>query len=176
MRFRPGAADAVDHDEQNAPPIEAQGLRRGASRIGEWRTRSRSRRPYGVAPRSPEDYAVGVVEETNAARAAEGLDALATSDCAATEARARAEALRGQPLEHASLRAVQDACDPPSGLTAENLSRAAAAPADVVQAWLDSPGHRNNVLSPELTQVGVACVTDGDDGEELMLCSQVFLG
>jgi uncharacterized protein YkwD len=71
---------------------------------------------------------------------------------------------------------VKDACDPPSGLTAENLSRAAVPPADVVQAWLESPGHRNNLLSPELTRVGVACVTDVDDEQQLVLCSQVFLG
>ncbi len=131
---------------------------------------------YDVAHSEPEDYAAAVVEETNAARAAEGLDALATSDCAEEQALARAEALRGKPLEHAPLTSVQDACDPPSGLTAENLSRAAAEPADVVQAWLESPGHRNNVLGPELTQVGVSCVPDVDDGQDVMLCSQVFLG
>jgi uncharacterized protein YkwD len=116
------------------------------------------------------------VEETNAARAAEGLPALVTSECAAQQARSRAEALGERALEHAPLSSVQEACQPPSGLSAENLSRSAASPADVVQAWLESPGHRNNILSPELTHVGVSCTTDVDDEELLMLCSQVFLG
>jgi uncharacterized protein YkwD len=131
----------------------------------------------GITPSArPAEYAQRVVEETNAVRAAEGLPELATSDCAAQQAESRAEALLGQPLEHAPLTPVQEACDPPAGLTAENLSRASAAPADVVQAWLESPGHRNNLLSAEVTEIGVGCVADGDDGHEQMLCSQIFLG
>jgi uncharacterized protein YkwD len=35
-----------------------------------------------------------------------------------------------------------------------------------------SPGHRSNLLDPELSDVGVGCLRDG----ARMLCSQVFLG
>lgn len=44
--------------------------------------------------------------------------------------------------------------------------------ADVVAAWLASPGHRANILDPALTRMTVACVHDGDQ----MLCSQLFAG
>ena len=34
-------------------------------------------------------------------------------------------------------------------------------PNGVVEAWLGSPGHRQNLLSPTVTELGVACVSDG---------------
>jgi uncharacterized protein YkwD len=132
--------------------------------------------PATPSPTGAAYYAARVVEKTNEARTAEGLRALATSECAAQQARSRAEALRGRALEHAPLKPVREACEPPSGLTAENLSRSAASPADVVQAWLESPGHRNNLLSAEVTEIGVACVVDAGTAQEHMLCSQIFLG
>jgi uncharacterized protein YkwD len=74
-------------------------------------------------------------------------------------------------LEHAPLGPVLAACAGPT-VAAENLSRAAAEPPAVVDAWLGSPGHRANVLDPTLDELGVACVADGDQ----VLCSAVFLG
>ncbi|MBO3100647.1 CAP domain-containing protein [Cellulomonas fengjieae] len=47
-----------------------------------------------------------------------------------------------------------------------------ATPHDVVAAWLDSPGHRANLLDPALREVGVGCLLDGDQ----MVCAQAFLG
>ncbi|MGW6132168.1 CAP domain-containing protein [Cellulomonas sp. NPDC055163] len=117
-------------------------------------------------------YAVGLVDATNAARAADGLDPLAASGCARDGAATRAAALVGQDaLAHAPLGPVLAACAGPT-VAAENLSRAAAEPPAVVDAWLGSPGHRANVLDPTLDELGVACVADGDQ----VLCSAVFLG
>lgn len=123
-----------------------------------------------------DQYADLIVEASNEARELAGLPALAESDCAEQQARKRAEALLEQTLEHPPLMPVHEACEPPSGLTAENLSRTAAAPADVVQAWLESPGHRNNLLSADVTEIGVGCVVDPGDAEEQILCSQILLG
>jgi uncharacterized protein YkwD len=120
----------------------------------------------------PLTYAAELVVETNAARADEGLPALTVSDCATSEASERADDLTGgEELEHASLAPVIEACSPAT-TAAENLARAAATPHDVVDAWLASPGHRNNLLDPTLDQVGIGCLLDGAE----MLCSQVFLG
>jgi len=60
----------------------------------------------------------------------------------------------------------------PTTIAAENLSKAAASPAAVIDAWMHSPGHRSNLLDPTLTEIGVGCAHDGSS----MLCSQVFLG
>jgi len=56
-------------------------------------------------------------------------------------------------------------------MAAENLSRAAASPTAVIDAWMP-PGHRSHLLDPSLTEIGVGCVLDGTS----MLYSQVFLG
>jgi len=41
---------------------------------------------------------------------------------------------------------------------AENLAAGNVTPAEVVQGWLDSPGHRSNLLHPEMTRCGVGRV------------------
>ncbi|MDD9205841.1 CAP domain-containing protein [Georgenia sp. 10Sc9-8] len=111
------------------------------------------------------------MDETNRAREAEGLDPLPLSECAARAGRHRAAELVGQALEHAPLKDVIADCAP-HGRAAENLVDSEAAPAAVVEAWLDSPGHRSNVLAPDMTAMGIGCVehTGG------MLCSQIFVG
>ena len=35
-----------------------------------------------------------------------------------------------------------------------------APPAEALEGWMDSPGHRENVLSPEFTEVGIGIVYD----------------
>lgn len=122
-------------------------------------------------------YAQQVADETNALRGDHGVPVLEADGCAVEAALARARDLVGAgELEHAALDAVIAACAPPGGSAAENLSRAAAAPAEVVDAWSRSPGHRANLLDPALTRLGVGCVVDETGTEPQMLCSQVFLG
>ncbi|MCU1431275.1 MAG: SCP-like extracellular [Actinotalea sp.] len=121
----------------------------------------------------PGATALGLVDGTNTARADEDLPALTTSACATEAALTRATALSGTAdLTHAPLDDVLSACD--VSTAAENLSRAPAgtSPQDVVTAWMESPGHRSNILDPGLTRVGVACIEDGGS----LLCAQIFLG
>jgi uncharacterized protein YkwD len=105
-------------------------------------------------------------------RAAKHLPKLGSSKCAQDAALKRASALIGKPeLTHAPLNGVIADCKPAT-IAAENLSKAAASPAAVIDAWMHSPGHKSNLLDPTLTQIGVGCVLAGAS----MLCSQVFLG
>jgi uncharacterized protein YkwD len=131
--------------------------------------------PTGAKPTSanePAEYAAQVVRRTNDVRAAERLPRLHGSACARDAAILRAAALAGKAgLTHAPLADVLATCVP-SGTAAENLSRTAASPATVVGAWMRSPGHRSNLLDPDLTEIGVGCLPDGPR----MLCSEVFLG
>jgi len=128
--------------------------------------------PTSLNPRDPLAYAALIVRETNDARVANRLPRLGSSTCAQTAALQRAKDLIGKPkLTHAPLDGVIANCKPAT-IAAENLSKAAASPAAVINAWMHSPGHRSNLLDPTLTQIGVGCVLDGT----LMLCSQVFLG
>ena len=125
----------------------------------------------GTADVPVADQPARIVAATNEARAAEGMGPLATSDCATQVATARATALVGTAtLEHAPLDDALAGCG--VSVAGENLSRATVPPEDVVDTWMGSAGHRANILDPAFTQLGVACVADGDAA----LCSQVFLG
>lgn len=125
-----------------------------------------------VTSLDPGSYATELVELTNETRVEEGLPELAVSACAREAGLQRAAALVDEvELTHASMAPVIDACAPLT-TAAENLVNSTAEPIEVVEAWLGSPGHRANIVDPDLTEIGIGCVPDA----EKMLCSQVFLG
>lgn len=126
---------------------------------------------WSAAGVDPADYAADLLGAAQAARTASGLPAWQPAACAGPAAEERARALVGADLVHAPLDPVLAACAP-LATAAENLSRAAAAPRDVVDAWLGSAGHRANIEDPTLTQAATACVVD--DGQ--LLCSLVLVG
>jgi uncharacterized protein YkwD len=125
----------------------------------------------------PEQYAAALEEGVNAARAQRDVPPVEHDDCLAAVAVQRAGALIGAPkLVHAPLEPVQDSC-PGGAFAAENLSRTDQPPQDVVQAWLDSPSHRDNLVDPELSRGAIGCVQDGGTAAAPVLtCAHVFLG
>lgn len=46
----------------------------------------------------------------------------------------------------------------------ENIARGQRTPVEVVQAWMESPGHRENLLSPVWTHVGIGVHSGPDRG------------
>lgn len=44
---------------------------------------------------------------------------------------------------------------------AENIARGQSTPKAVVNSWMNSPGHRANILNPSYTQIGVGYVSNG---------------
>jgi stress response protein SCP2 len=54
---------------------------------------------------------------------------------------------------------------------AENIAAGQRSAAEVVAGWMDSPGHRRNILDAELHQIGVGHATGGSYG---VLWTQVF--
>ena len=44
----------------------------------------------------------------------------------------------------------------------ENIARGYSSPRAVVDAWMNSPGHRANILNSTFTRIGVGYVEDGD--------------
>ena len=99
---------------------------------------------------------------TNAERRAEGLNELTYSGELAESAMMHATDLdRCGYFAHDSLDGTsffQRCADQGySGTcTGENIGGGQRTPEDVVQAWMDSPGHRRNILYPAHTQLGVA--------------------
>ncbi len=52
----------------------------------------------------------------------------------------------------------------------ENIARGQRTPQEVVNAWMNSSGHRANILNSSFTQIGVGYVTDGN------YWTQMFIG
>lgn len=44
----------------------------------------------------------------------------------------------------------------------ENIAKGQRTPAEVVNAWMNSPGHRANILNPNFTHIGVGYVEQGN--------------
>lgn len=44
----------------------------------------------------------------------------------------------------------------------ENIAAGQRTPDRVVQAWMDSEGHRKNIMNPRYTEIGVGCYYDAD--------------
>jgi len=106
----------------------------------------------------------------NVQRAGQGLAALAVSACASDQAASRVATLVATgKFEHLPLDPVMAACSASSA--GENLALGYDTGAAVVDAWMASPGHRENVLG-SYTQVGVACGLQNGQ----WLCAAVFIG
>jgi uncharacterized protein YkwD len=107
----------------------------------------------------------------NAARAEHGKPTLRTSSCAQAAAERWAERLASTgDSGHQDLDRVLDSCDGASRV-AENIARTSAGPEKMVATWLDSSGHRRNILG-DSTHIGSAAVR-GTDGSWTGV--QVFL-
>lgn len=116
------------------------------------------------------EYARGLQAAADQARLSAGVVALTESECAVEQAQQRAEDLVGRSLSHADLTPLMQACE--VSFAGENLARSRSSGNEVVDAWLDSSGHRANLLNVEFVAQGLACVPDGEN----QVCSHVFLG
>jgi uncharacterized protein YkwD len=96
----------------------------------------------------------GIVGGTNAARADAGLPALSVNSCLTDMAQRHAERIAAaQTLQHQDLNSVMRACG--MNAAAENVAMNYDGPSSMVGQWLDSPGHRANLLSSRYSLIGV---------------------
>jgi uncharacterized protein YkwD len=119
-----------------------------------------------------QDFTNRVIELTNQERSQAGLSPLKFESRLATAA-----------LQHSQDMALQDyfSHTQPNGGTlgdrinatgyqfsnaAENIAAGMSTPEDAVTGWMNSPGHRVNILNPELTEIGVAYYFLADDTGE----------
>ena len=92
-----------------------------------------------------------VIEQTNAQRALLGLAPLLVDSGLKATARQHATWMTNtQTLVHTTLP------------VSENIAMGQLSAAEVVQAWMDSPGHRANILNPEHRRIGVAAYATPD--------------
>ena len=128
--------------------------------------------PAGAEPAAtPEALIARVVELTNAERARAGLPPLALNRSLVAAAQGYAEVL-------ATSGCFAHTCGPVpelarrselagySGSTqlGENIAAGYPDPEQVVASWMDSEGHRANILNPRFTEVGVGLAPGGRYG------------
>ena len=124
-------------------------------------------------PESVADEAQAFREEVlrlvNEARAQEGLAKLTLSDKLVEAAQIRAEELPEQ-FSHtrpdgASCFTVLSEVGARYMATGENIAAGQRTPADVMDSWMNSTGHRANILSENYSQLGVGvCKASGGYG------------
>jgi uncharacterized protein YkwD len=96
---------------------------------------------------------------TNAARAQHGLPALVVD-----------EQLEDSARTHASWMSAHGAMIHSRGPYAENIAMGYAETDAVLRGWLDSPGHRANILAASHTRIGVAAYVL--PGQRIYWCQQ----
>ena len=123
----------------------------------------------------------GIIAATNQQREIAGLSQLKTSDILNKAAANKAQdMLDKQYFDHVS----------PSGLGASDIVKAVGYKflavgenlalgdytddKDLVKAWMDSPGHRANILSKNFTEIGIGIIYGNYDGHTTWLAVQEF--
>ncbi|MET9095175.1 sigma-70 family RNA polymerase sigma factor [Streptomyces cyaneofuscatus] len=123
--------------------------------------------PPAPAPAPPASEGGQVLQIVNTERAKEGCGPVTSNDLLATAAQRHSADMAAQDyFSHTSL----DGRDPGDRITAagyrwstygENIAKGQRTPADVMRAWMDSPGHRANILNCSFKEMGIGKVDSG---------------
>ena len=121
---------------------------------------------------------------TNAAREDVGLSELSLNDrlSAAAQAKVRDMVNNGywdhfRPTDHKAPWTFIREAGYDYTIAGENLARGYRTPQGITRAWLASPTHRANILSPKYTEVGFASMETFDaQGAPVVLTVQMFGG
>jgi uncharacterized protein YkwD len=125
----------------------------------------------GVAAAEPADntsFALRVLELTNAERESAGLAPLTLNSKLADSAQGYSEVLASSGCFEHTCGPVPNFADRDgqAGYTdwtdiGENIAGGYATPEAVVAGWMASPGHRENILSPQFTEIGIGVASGG---------------
>ncbi len=117
--------------------------------------------------------AEAVIRLTNAERRKRGLPPLSRNPNLAKSAQYHADFMARNdcfahrcPREPALAQRARNAGYRYRGV-AENIAAGSPTPAEVVEGWMDSPGHRANILHPEMREIGIGyALLNEDTGRE----------
>jgi len=110
-------------------------------------------------------YISEVIRLVNVERAKEGLSALSTNSTIQAAAQVRAQEIvtsfaHTRPDGSSCFTALDQGGVSYSG-AGENIAYGQPTPAAVVDAWMNSPGHRANIMNASFTTIGVGCYNSG---------------
>ena len=124
-----------------------------------------------AAPTGQAGYEADVLALTNAERARAGLRPLQRSACAQERARTWSQHMASTgTMSHQPLGPVMSGCGARGA--AENVAFGNISAAQMVTNWMNSSGHRANILNPNYTHIGVG-MAERSDGRRYG--TQVFL-
>ncbi|WP_432703026.1 CAP domain-containing protein [Lysinibacillus sphaericus] len=109
-----------------------------------------------------------VVKLTNTERTKAGLKALQTDDKLMAAAREKSQDMQSKKYFSHTSPTFGSPFDRMKALgityksAGENIAQGQRSPQEVVQAWMDSPGHRANILNANYTHIGVGYVKSGN--------------
>ncbi|MBD2495396.1 CAP domain-containing protein [Nostoc sp. FACHB-280] len=111
------------------------------------------------------DLVQTVIALTNTERAKHGLRALQWNEQLFKAAQEHSQSMaHGDFFDHRELveRAREEGY--PSSFVGENIAAGRSTAQEVVGDWMNSPGHRNNILNPDYTEIGVGHYYLENDG------------
>ncbi len=109
-----------------------------------------------------------VVKLTNAERTKAGLTPFKTDDQLMAAAREKSQDMQSKNYFSHTSPTFGSPFDRMKALgisyksAGENIAQGQRSPQEVVQAWMDSPGHRANILNEKFTHIGVGYVKSGN--------------
>lgn len=106
-----------------------------------------------------EDYRQEVIRLVNEERKQAGLPALSVDERAMEYAQTRAQEIYDS-YSHTRPNGLEKPFDELGGVV-ENIARGHESPKEVVAGWMDSEGHRGNILNEDAYAIGVGCYGDG---------------
>ncbi len=121
-------------------------------------------------------YEDEVIRLVNIERKKQGLSVLTKDSGAASAARVRAKEIvrsfsHTRPDGRSCFTAASETGVKYSS-AGENIAYGYTSPAQVVKGWMDSDGHRKNILSSKFTKIGVGCYKSGGT----LYWTQLFIG
>lgn len=124
--------------------------------------------------------ASGIIDETNEARVAHGYTPLATSTALMASAQRKAEDMVTRSyFDHTTPDGARfwtfiDAVSYPYAHAGENLGVHFSTAEGLVDAWLNSPTHRANLLDPQFDEIGIGLAYGTHNGTEGWFIVQHF--
>ncbi|SDI49033.1 CAP domain-containing protein [Alteribacillus bidgolensis] len=126
-------------------------------------------------PSDKGDAASGVIELTNQEREKNGLSALKADSEVAEVAQAKSEDMaknnyfaHNSPTYGSPFNMLND-FGVDYTAAAENIAAGQGSAEEVVQAWMNSEGHRKNILNKEVTHIGVGYVEEGNHWTQMFI-------
>lgn len=139
-----------------------------ATKTASANTSARNTTSRGTASTSNSSYEQKVVQLVNAERQKNGLPSLSLSSSISGVARTKSKDMADnnyfahQSPTYGSAGDMLKQFGVSYSAWGENIASGQRSPEAVVNAWMNSPGHRANILSPDFNKIGVGYVTNSN--------------